>query len=107
MLMTMVATAIAIIILVPLPTWKRIVLVVSVVPIALLSNMIRIVTTGWCYYLVTGPHAKEWAHDISGWLMPVLALLLVGLELIILSWLVPDEPDRDDGKSVLPMLAER
>jgi exosortase len=109
MLMTMVATAIAIIILVPLPTWKRIVLVVSVVPIALLSNMIRIVTTGWCYYLVTGSHAKEWAHDISGWLMPVLALLLVGVELIILSWLVPDEdePDRDDGKSVLPMLTER
>jgi len=106
MLMTMVATIIAIIILVPLPTWKRIVLLVSVVPIALLSNMIRIVTTGWCYYLITGPSAKEWAHDVSGWLMMPLALVLVGLELLILSWLVPaeDEPGDDDGRRILPML---
>ena len=109
MLMTMVATAIAIIILVPLPTWKRIVLLISIVPIALLSNMIRIVTTGWCYYLVTGPNFKEWAHDVSGWLMPLLALFLVWVELSILSWLVPDEDETsdDDGKLILPMLTEQ
>ena len=105
MLMTMVATVVAILILIPLPTWKRIVLLVSVVPIALLSNMIRIVTTGWCYYLITGPSAKRWAHDLSGWLMMPLALALVGLELCILSWLVPDEdePGADDGKPILLM----
>ena len=51
MMMTMVATAMAIIILVPLPIWKRIVLLVSIVPIALLSNILRITATGWCYYL--------------------------------------------------------
>jgi len=109
MLMTMVATVIAIIILFALPTWKRIGLLVSVVPIALLSNIIRIVTTGWCYYLITGPHAKEWAHDVSGWLMMPLALALVGLELCIFSWLVPneDEPDGDDKKSVFALLTER
>jgi len=106
MLMTMVATVMAIIILVPLPTWKRIVLLVSVVPIALLSNMIRIVTTGWCYYLITGSNAKEWAHDISGWLMMPMALVLVGIELLTLSWLVPkeDEPGDGDGRPILPML---
>ena len=108
MLMTMVATVVAIIILVPLPTWKRIVLLVSVVPIALLSNILRIVATGWCYYLIHGPNAKEWAHDVSGWLMMPLALVLVGLELAILSWLVPDQDESggDDGKLVLPMLTE-
>jgi len=109
MLMTMVATVIAILILIPLPTWKRVVLLISVVPIALLSNMIRIVTTGWCYYLITGPSAKAWAHDLSGWLMMPMALALVLLELSILSWLVPDqdEPGGEDGKSVLPMLTTR
>ena len=50
MLMTMAATVTATIIIIPLPTWKRIVLLASAVPIALLSNMTRIVTTGWCYY---------------------------------------------------------
>jgi exosortase len=109
MLMTMVATIIATLILIPLPTWKRIVLLVSVVPIALLSNMIRIVTTGWCYYLITGPDAKGWAHDLSGWLMMPMALALVVLELSILSWLVPDqdEPDGDDEKPILSMLTQR
>ena len=30
-------------------------------PIAMISNMVRIVTTAWCYYYMTGEHAKEWA----------------------------------------------
>ena len=95
MLMTMAATITATIILIPLPNWKRITLLFSTVPIAMLSNMIRIVATGWCYYMITGPTAKEWAHDVSGWLMMPLALLLVWLELQLLSWLVPE---RDRGR---------
>src|SRR5262249_51527568 len=109
MLMTMVATALAFIILVPLPTWKRIVLLISVVPIALLSNIMRITITGWCYYLILGPNFKEWAHDVSGWLMMPLALALVGLELCILSWLVPTEaaPAEDDEKPILLMTHQK
>ena len=57
MLMTLTATVTATICLISLPTWKRICLLLSVVPIALFSNMVRIVATGWCYYLLTGPSA--------------------------------------------------
>jgi hypothetical protein len=63
--------------------------------------MVRIVATGWCYYLVTGPAAKDWAHTINGWLMMPLALVLVGLELGILSWLVPLESE-DEDKPIIP-----
>jgi exosortase/archaeosortase family protein len=94
MLMTMCATITATVILVPMPTWKRVTLLLSAVPIALVSNMIRIVITGWCYYLLTGAAAKQWAHDVSGWMMMPLALALVGLELAVLRWLVPDEDIR-------------
>jgi exosortase len=109
MLMTLTATITATIILVPLPTWKRIVLLISVVPIALISNMTRIVATGFCYYLIEGAKGKDWAHDVSGWLMMPLALVLVGLELGILSWLVPleDEPVEDDRKAMLHLLSEK
>ena len=105
MLMTMAATITATIILIPLPTWKRITLLFSTVPIAMLSNIIRIVATGWCYYMITGPTAKEWAHDASGWLMMPLALLLVWLELQLLSWLVPEKTaaDVEDQKRVILM----
>jgi exosortase len=109
MLMTMAATITATIILIPLPTWKRITLLASTVPIAMLSNMLRIVATGWCYYEITGPKAKEWAHDLSGYLMMPMALVLVGLELKLLSWLVPDRTaaDVDDQKPVIPLINKK
>jgi hypothetical protein len=77
-------------------------LILSIVPIALASNMARIVATGWCYYLFTGDAAKHWAHDWAGWLMMPLALALIGLELSILSWLVPKLSE--DDKLVIPAL---
>jgi exosortase len=109
MLMTMAATVTATIILIPLPKWKRIVLLLSVVPIALVSNMVRIVATGWCYCLITDPTVRHRVHDWSGWLMMPLALLLVLLELGVLSWLVPREDNTADdlGKSLLVHLTEK
>jgi exosortase len=109
MLMTLAATVTAAVLLLPLPTWKRIVLLLSAVPIAMISNMIRIVTTGWCYYYITGEGAKEWAHDISGWLMMPLALVLVGLELQLLRWLDPEKTkdDEDDERKLFPLLLEK
>lgn len=108
MLMMLAATVTATIILIPLPNWKRIVLLVSAVPIAIISNMVRIVATGWCYYLVAGERGRQLAHDWAGYLMMILALILVGLELRILSWLVPEENERSDGspQSILPIFTE-
>ncbi len=105
MLMTLAATVTATIILLPLPAWKRIILLLSAVPIALVSNMARIVTTGWCYYSIEGKEGTHWAHDISGWMMMPLALALVGLELLLLSWLTPAADEGEDGrKTLLPLL---
>jgi hypothetical protein len=48
---------------------------------------------------------------VSGWLMMPLALALVGLELIVLSWLVPDEEseesEEDDRKPISPLLTKK
>jgi len=109
MLMCMAATITATVMLIPLPIWKRVTLLISTVPIAMVSNMIRIVATGWCYYFVKGERAQEWAHDISGWLMMPMALVLVGLELGLLSWLVPDEDEDEDDerKTIIPLLTDR
>jgi exosortase len=102
MLMTLIATVTATVSLLPLPTWKRITLLVSAVPTALISNILRITTTGWCYYYLKGGLAKQWAHDISGVMMMPTALILVGLELALLSWLVPEGVVEDDArKSVI------
>ena len=109
MLMTLAATVTATILLLPLPWWKRIVLLISAVPIALISNITRIVATGWCYYYIKGETGRHRAHDISGWMMMPLALILVGLELLVLAWLVPEltEAEEEDRRTVLPLIATK
>jgi exosortase/archaeosortase family protein len=99
MLMMLAATVAATITLIPLPAWQRVTLLLSAVPIALLTNMIRIVATGWGYY-------RNWprqaAHDWSGYLMMPVGLVLVLLELRVLSWLVPKESESaEDQKLIL------
>ena len=107
MLMTLAATVTATILLLPLPKWKRIVLLISAVPIALISNITRIVTTGWCYYYIEGETGQHWAHDISGFMMMPLALVLVGLELQVLAWLVPEmtEAEEDERRKFIPLIS--
>src|SRR5208337_4776743 len=107
MLMTLAATVTATIMLIPLTNWKRIVVMASAIPIALVSNIVRIVGTGWCYYLIDGERAKKLAHDWTGiLLMMPLALILVGLELLVLSWLADDGQSsaEDIHRPILPVL---
>ena len=102
------------------PTWERIVLLVSTIPIALVSNILRIVITAWCYYAL-GPKSTVYygfgtttvgdlGHDAAGWGMMPIALGLVWLEMQILSWLIlpdvvnkkamvflPQQPNRDQA----------
>src|SRR5262249_26483466 len=53
MLTTLAAVVAATIILIPLPTWKRVTILASAVPIALATNILRIAGTGWCYYYMS------------------------------------------------------
>ena len=120
MLMTLAATVTATIMLLPLPTWKRLVLLASAVPIALISNISRIVTTGWCNYYIEGKadlrlfgwsqNGLHWRTTSPGWMMMPMALILVWLELQVLSWLTPKpptDPPEDDRKVSLSLLANR
>jgi exosortase len=108
MLMSLSAVVIATITLIPLAVWKRIALLASVLPIALFSNILRIVATGWCYYLFGGEHSRKLAHDWAGFLMMPVALCLVFAEMSLLSWLAAEnEAPEDDVRLILPTLTER
>lgn len=103
MLMTLAATVTAAVVLVPMPVWKRIVVLLSALPIALISNIARIVATGWAYYLIHGELARERSHDWAGFLMMPLALLLVGVEILILSWLFDEHEAEDSERPIAPI----
>ncbi len=99
MLMSLAATVSATASLVPMANWKRLVLLPSIIPIALGSNVLRIAGTAWCYYRFGADVGSKYAHDAAGWLMMPTAMILVALELGLMSWLVvesdPANPPAD------------
>jgi exosortase len=109
MLMCLAATVAALTFLVPMAAWKRVLLLASIVPIALISNILRITATAWCYHILGATAGAHFAHDAAGWLMMPVALVLVGLELSLLSWLIITEeevavkrPDRMNQRRARP-----
>jgi exosortase len=85
MLMTFIALSTAVALVVKRPLLDRIVLVASAIPVALLANIIRITVTGILHDTVGGRMADSFYHDLAGWLMIPLALVLYWLEIWILS----------------------
>jgi len=61
------------------PWWKKIVLALAVVPVAMLSNAVRVVATGQLMQMVSGEAAARFSHDAAGWAMIVVAIMLFGL----------------------------
>jgi exosortase len=93
MLLSFLTLIAATVLLVPMPRWERVVLLLSAVPIALVSNVLRIIVTA-LGYAAFGPRALErYAHDPAGYAMMPLALALTFLELRLLRWLVVEELD--------------
>ena len=108
MLLAFVALIVATAILIERPALEKGVLLASAVPIALISNILRIVLTAYAYHQI-GPNALvlprsldpqgAWtvgklSHDAAGWGMMPIALALVWAELRLLSWLVVEDDDR-------------
>jgi exosortase len=92
MLMTFFALATAVAVVVRRPWTDRLALILSAVPIAVLANVARITASGAAFTAVTDESGRHFVHDLSGWLMMPLALLLLWLELKLIDWLfVPVE----------------
>ncbi len=61
------------------PWWERLATVLAAIPVALAANVIRIVSTAMLYQLGDPELAKDLFHDLAGWLMMPVALLLMGI----------------------------
>jgi exosortase len=91
MMMCLLATVTATVLLVPMSAWMRWLVLLSAAPIALATNVMRIVATAWCVQRFGFEPGTRIAHDLAGWLMMPAALLIVGLELALLTWVFPEE----------------
>jgi exosortase len=84
MLLSFATLVAAMVVLVDRPIRERVALLLSIVPVALLCNVLRIAATAWATHLAG--HAVEAAHDWAGLAMMPAALALLWLEVRILAW---------------------
>jgi exosortase len=91
LLMAFLALGVAMAYLHERPTWQRIVLLVSTVPIAVLCNVIRVAVTGFIYVFAGPRYAQGFYHDALGFAMLPLAFIFYGLLAVFMSSLFVDE----------------
>jgi exosortase len=92
MLVVFVALSSAMALLARRPLLDRLILLVSAIPIAVVSNILRITATGILHETTSSETANAFFHDLGGWLMMPLALILLSVELKVLSHLFIDPP---------------
>jgi exosortase len=100
MAFVMLVTATTLIMARERPIWERVLLLLSTVPIALISNIIRIAVTAWAYQLLGEVRGEKLAHDTAGWAMMPIGLALIAIELKLMSWLIVEESVAD--KLIIP-----
>lgn len=70
------------------PAWQKVLLVLSSIPVAIICNLARLVVTVLLVKLVSPDFAHFFFHDLGGWAMMPLAVLILLAEQKILSLLV-------------------
>jgi exosortase len=92
MLMVFFALSTAVVLVTKRHWLDQSIILASAVPIALLSNLIRVTTTGLMYEAGHGELAHAFFHDVAGWVMMPLALGMLWVELKVMSHLFIDVP---------------
>jgi exosortase len=92
MLVVFVALSAAMALLTRRPWLDKLILLFSAIPIAIVSNILRITMTGILHETTSSETANAFFHDLGGWLMMPLGLLLLAVEVKLLSYLFIDTP---------------
>lgn len=88
MLMTFAAFSVGAVLLAQRSTFEKLMVLMGIVPVALLTNVLRITATGISLSLNSSKEAADFFHDFYGWLMMPLGMGFLALELWILKRLV-------------------
>jgi exosortase len=94
MLVTFITFSTAVCLVVRKPFTDKLCILLSAIPIALVVNVTRIVVTGVMYLHVSSHTATVFFHDLAGWFMMPMALVLLWAELWVLRRLIVELPTR-------------
>ncbi|MFO0877275.1 MAG: exosortase/archaeosortase family protein [Gemmataceae bacterium] len=95
MLMTFFALSTAVAFVIDRPWHDRLVIFFSAIPIGVMMNVLRITLTVFLYQVADPELARLVFHDVAGWVMMPMALVVLWLELLWLGWLwLPSDDSR-------------
>lgn len=100
MLMSFFALTCALCLLVERPIWEKLLIGLTAPLIAVLANLLRITATGLAYEYGNEKLAELIFHDLAGWLMMPVGLLILGTELFFMARILPPA-EQDDLPSTL------
>jgi exosortase len=103
MLITFFAFSTAVVLVIKRPLVDKILIVLSTVPIAMISNVVRITATGLLDVTVGDRIGDLVFHDLAGWFMMPVGLALLWLELKLLDHLFLEEPEESPRGPISPL----
>jgi exosortase len=95
MLMTFFALSTAVALLIDRSPLERGLIFVSAIPIALAANISRIIVTAILHKTAGRELADLVFHDLAGYLMPLLAVVMLGVLLRVLTWVLVPSPGEE------------
>lgn len=101
MLLTFLALSAGMAILIKRPRLDRALILLAAVPVAILANVIRIAMTGVLYNEGGRELGDRLFHDLAGWVMMPIALLVLWLGLKLLDWVLVDDRGRAGRDEVI------
>lgn len=107
MLLTFSAFAVGAVLLTRRTAAEQFLIVLGFVPIAVFTNVLRIIATGVVYATTADDDTRKFSHDLFGWLMMPVGLALLGLQLWVQGRLVvqPKGDDMPPAWSAMPATA--
>lgn len=80
--------------------WKKIVLVLSAIPVSVVTNSLRIASVGVLYQYWGAQVAEGFFHDFSGWFIFMFSLGLLLLEMWVLKKIFREREKKDEERRV-------
>ena len=71
--------------------WKKVLLVVSTIPVSIFVNGLRIASVGMLYPVFGPKVAKGFFHDFSGWFIFMVSLVILLAEMWVLKKIIPQD----------------
>lgn len=92
MMVTFAAFSVGAVLLMTRSRFEKLMVLLGIVPIAVLTNVLRIAATGVSFAFISDKATRDFLHDAYGYLMMPAGLALLAVEVWVLKRLVIDDP---------------